>query len=527
MRTILQTDHPQVVVEGALQEAVVLVEVVQEAVEEVQVQVVEERGNNMNRNSFLLMIIFLGIVSTSYSQYVEDALRYTMPNGVITPRASAMNISFHGISDDISALYFNPAGLTLIGKSELSFGLGFTRNSNETSYINTKEILNSNNEYITHAGIAIPVKFDDTKAAIAIGYFLEDDYTNNIQFNGFNPKSTLIQSETTFGPRSEVDNWAYNLYLADAVGSGSNLSFATPYKDSLQQNSFIMESGGLQNVSGGISFDISEYIALGFGITGKWGNYGFRKEYTESDNLGIYSNQSIENRVFDRLDAIEEYTQNVSGINATVGLQARLSDFFRFGVSVKTPTWYQVDENVYARYDAFFKSGHNSEYYQYDFKNSYNLRTPFVYSAGLSIHGQGLTFAAGVQYSDATQLKFSDAHENIMALNNKMLRELVGQTTWGFGLEYNIPLVPVVARASYSRTTSPYQLDIPNANTTNFSVGGGVYIGKNVRLDGVFRWIDYSEQRTNFKSTEDLENYTKYIVNRMPLNISFGVTYRY
>lgn len=474
-----------------------------------------------------VLILFISVFSSLQAQYIEDALRYSLPNGVITPRAAALNISFQGISDDISALYFNPAGLTLIGKSELSFGLGFTTTSNQADFLSVTNDLRSNNEYITHAGLAIPVKFENTKAAIAIGYFLEDDYASNVSFSGFNPQTTMIQGETKFGPRNEQDNWAYKLYLADLIGSGNNTSFVTPYRDSLNQSSLITETGGLQNVSGGISFDVSDYVALGFGITGKWGNYGYRKEYTERDNLGVFSGQSIEGHVFDRLESVENLKQNVSGINATIGLQTRLSDFFRFGVAIKTPTWYQVDESFDARYDAFYKSGHNSEYYKYDGTNSYNLRTPFVYSAGLSIHGQGLTFAAGVQYSDATQLKFSDATDEVMALNNKILLELVGQTTWGFGLEYDIPLVPIVARASYSRTTSPYQVDIPNANITNFAVGGGVYLGKNVRIDGVLRWIDYSEQRTNFKADEEYAKYSSYVVNRMPLNISFGVTYRY
>lgn len=313
------------------------------------------------------------------------------------------------------------------------------------------------------------------------------------------------------------------LYLADQSGN----SFVTPYQDSLQQTSFIAESGGLQNVSGGVAFDVSETVAIGFGITGKWGDYGYRREYSEFDGLNLYSNEAIEGRVFRQLNATENLTQNVSGINATIGLQTRLSNFFRFGVSIKTPTWYQVDESFDTRVDAFYKSGHSSEYYQYSGKNSYNLRTPFVYSAGLSIHGEGLTFAAGVSYSDATQLKFSDAVSEVMALNNRIMLELVGQTTWGFGLEYDIPLVPIVARASYARTTSPYHIDIPNANITNMSIGGGIYVGKNIRLDGVFRWIDYSEQRTNYKSPSELEDYANFIVNRMPLNISFGVTYRY
>ena len=149
----------------------------------------------MFKLSKLVFIVLIASYSISNSQYIEDALRYTSPNGIITPRAAAMNVSFYGISDDISALYYNPAGLTLIGKSELSFGLGFTTTENETDFISTKNLLRTNNEYITHAGIAIPVEFEDTKAAIAIGYFYEDDYNSILNFSGFNPQMTMIQRD--------------------------------------------------------------------------------------------------------------------------------------------------------------------------------------------------------------------------------------------------------------------------------------------------------------------------------------------
>lgn len=152
----------------------------------------------MNKLSKSLLIIFFAAISVSNSQYIEDALRYTMPNGIITPRAAAMNVSFHGISDDISALYYNPAGLSLIGKSEVSFGLGFTNTNNEATFVKTNSLLSSNNEYITHASIAIPMKFDDNTAAIAIGYFLEDDFNSNINFGGLNPRMSMISSEAMF-----------------------------------------------------------------------------------------------------------------------------------------------------------------------------------------------------------------------------------------------------------------------------------------------------------------------------------------
>nr|HPO62130.1 hypothetical protein [Candidatus Kapabacteria bacterium] len=107
---------------------------------------------------FGLLILIFTLAISANAQSIEDALRYTRNNGYITPRAAGLNVSYYGISDDLAALAYNPAGLSLIGKTELSFGFGFSTFSTETNFLNNKIPFNSNDEYITHAGLAVPFK---------------------------------------------------------------------------------------------------------------------------------------------------------------------------------------------------------------------------------------------------------------------------------------------------------------------------------------------------------------------------------
>jgi hypothetical protein len=474
-------------------------------------------------------VIILGILFVPWAlsaQFIEDALRYNGYNSMITQRTAGLNVSYHGISDDYGALYFNPAGMTLISKSELSLGFGFTHNKAEAMFQENINEFSANNEYISHFGIVTPISnMKENRAAVAIGYFRESSFDNNIDFGGFNSGQSYINSETQGGPMDFNDNWAYLLYLNNAITDDNDnlLDFTTPFDDSLHQQTFIRESGGLHNISGGVAFDLNENFAIGFSLTGKWGGYDYDKElveYIDADNSpDYYADTQIEGRSFNRLNHESTIEQIVTGISGSIGIQGRLEEFLRFGATVKFPTWYQVEENFWLNNEATFYNA-DPVFYSYEGENDYNLTTPFVYSAGVSMHVLGLTFSTGVEYSDASQLEFSDAIGEVEALNNDILRQLVGVTTWGFGAEYKVPLMPLMARASFARSTSPYQNDIANASKTYVSLGGSLLIGKQVRIDGVFRWTDVSELRSNYRNAG-------YELTNSPVQIGFGIAYRY
>lgn len=465
-------------------------------------------------------VLFLIFASLSlYSQNVEDALRYALPNGLITTRAAGLNVAYNGIADDMGALFYNPAGMILVGKNELSLGLNFNVNNVQSQYLNNFKDFNANNEGITNAGFISAFDAGNKKYAIGIGYFKESDFHNSYDFSGFNEENTLIRHQAVHGYSG--DNWAEQLELA--------LGGATPYQDSLFQNGSIDSKGGIHTLTGGMAFEINQFVSLGFAFTGKWGGFEYDKNYTEIDNLNHYSQNlgTVPYGDLTELNYFETVDQSVSGISGMVGLQARYEDFLRFGAAVRFPTWYEVEETFRQKADVRYDDGFENSYDSGPLSNGYKITTPFIYSAGLCFHALGLTFSTGVEYSDVTQLQFSDALPEIESLNSIIVRELVGQTTWGFGAEYALPIMPLAVRASYARTTSPYQQDIANANKSWLSLGASLFLGKQVRLDALMRWTDVSEQRVNYGNLDDIANYSTYIITQKPLSISLGLTYRY
>src|SRR6056297_3019482 len=96
----------------------------------------------MKRSILLIAILFM--TASVSAQYIEDGLRYSSHDKSITPRSDALGVSYIGISDDIAASLYNPAGLALIDKSEISFGFGFDRNTTTTNMLGIENDFSSN-----------------------------------------------------------------------------------------------------------------------------------------------------------------------------------------------------------------------------------------------------------------------------------------------------------------------------------------------------------------------------------------------
>ncbi len=471
--------------------------------------------------------IALALLITTISikaQFIEDALRYTMPNSMITPRSASFGVAFYGLSDDISGLIYNPAGILYIGKSELSIGLGFTRNIAETEYLFNNLERRSNSSYVTHFGFAVPVSEFQNKVVAGISYFHENNFLNYFDYSAFNPKSSIINSLTKFGPKDTNTNIPYFLWLA-------NDKFYTPIKDSVQQNVFVNEDGGLHNVTGGFAVSVAENVSVGASISGKFGKYTYYREFKEVDVLNKYNyfdSANYNNIDFNNFTLKENLSQKVSGISGSVGVFATLEKFFRFGATVKFPTFYQIEEEF--RRDAYaqFDDGWKPNPYEpvENSYNSYKITTPFVYAAGVSIKVIDFIFAAGVEYFDVTQLRFTDAPPEVERLNSRIVRELVGQVQWGFGVQYSPPILPFEFRGSFSSITSPYTADIPNATTYIYSLGMSIYVAPNVRLEPTFQLTTNSILRTNYP-TDDDDPAKNYKLNLSQIKIGLQFTYRF
>ncbi len=458
------------------------------------------------------------------AQLIEDGLRWSLTNGVISPRAGALGVSYYGISDDFSAIAYNPAGLSLINKGEVSLGLGFLKNSTTTDYWNNSENLSSNDAYISNIGLVSPIKTTFGNASFAIGYYIESNLDNQMQFSGFNSNSTYIDytakdaKDRNWGIQ---DNFATYLWLADD-------NFNTPIKKDLQQEARISESGGMHNFSGAMAFELNSYLSAGASISSVWGRYKYFRQYSESDINNEY-NQIVgdaetgyQNLDFNRLDVDETLNQSVSGITGRFGLMGRIGNFMRISLNVKFPSALDVEENFSQKATSYFdnKDSYDTTYYG---TNSYSLMTPWVYSIGMSAHFVGATITAGLEYTDASQIEFYNSLDEMQNLNVAIPSDLTGQLKWGVGLEYRIPVIPVVIRGSYNYANSPWVGDNTDYDVKTIAFGAGVYLAKKMRLDFMARLMDYKDMWNVYGSSND----TRLFITRQPIDFGMQFTYRY
>ncbi|MDP2366182.1 MAG: hypothetical protein Q8M94_20720, partial [Ignavibacteria bacterium] len=318
------------------------------------------------------MLFAIATSFTLKAQFIEDALRYSQNNGTYTVRAGALGTAFHGLSDDIGAMMYNPAGLSLLTKSEFTLGLGFAANNTSALFMGANETFKSNNAYFNNIGLVVPINMGDRNASFGIGYFMETNFDNNISFSGINAKSSFVDWQAKNGPGNETgsyaDNLAYHLWLA-----GDDLK--TPIVGGNQQIAFIQEKGGLHSITTGFAMELSKYISAGFTISGKWGRFKYHNKFEEAIVVpNKYTDSSTKQFVYDSLtkktDTIlnqcdfnnmtyeSDLEQNIGGISGSIGIMAKLNKFFRFGVSIKFPSYYSVDEVFSESASATFDSPH-------------------------------------------------------------------------------------------------------------------------------------------------------------------------
>ncbi|MFH1052392.1 MAG: hypothetical protein V1779_15840 [bacterium] len=478
----------------------------------------------------MVIVIWL-LISTNvaFGQNIEDALRFSSSNAIISARAGGLGTSYLGIADDYSSLAFNPAGIALIDKGEISVGFGFMANKTETSFIGTVNPLNTNDAYMSNFGIVAPFKTDAGNAAIAIGHYMESNFDNSMDFEAFNPYSSYIKS---IADNAYENGLAWDENLASYLWLSDDYNY-TPVKDRVYQQAMISENGGLHNLTGGIAFELTQFLSAGFSLTGKWGTYEYLRDYKESDVNNIYQNfdydyDSVNNKYsFYDLDfsefRVDEYIkQDISGVTGAFGIQGKVENFMRFGFTIQFPTAYDISERFSQKGVSYFDNGDKKDT-NYNYENYYSFTSPWIFSGGLSFHFEGLTITSGVEFSDLKQMEFTDANFDLKEINLDIKRLMSNRLKWGIGLEYEIPFLPVSVRGSYNSTTAPYENDIDGAEIISAAFGMGIYLAPNVRLDALGRWSQYSNMWNIYSGNWE----TELVFKRSVLDFGLQLTYRY
>lgn len=479
--------------------------------------------------TIVLLLLALGYSSSS-AQTIDDAVRYSTTTGYITARAGAMGLSYSGIADDYAALYYNPAGLSLLTKNEFSVGLEYMRMNTSTNFLQTTSQLGTSSVSPTNCGFVFPFKTGTGIAAIALGYNYEGSFVNTMEFSAFNTTSSIVQSLMS-ETNDFAKNLAYQVYLADTLGGNGKLH--SPITGNVQQSAFITERGGMHSFTAGGGISLSKSVSAGINVSGKWGSYTYANEYKEADTRNLYMVNDKINFTsvdFTSLTLNSDINQQVSGVNATIGIQGRFDNSLRLGITIRTPTLYRIDETFSRSIVAAFDNGETAtpKYpdgdESYNGRNSYQIITPFVFGASLSYHYEWITLSAAAEYNDLTQIHFDDAQPALLRLNNQILKSLTGSLSYSIGTEVEIPATSLILRAGYSSVSASYINSLAGEEQSIIGVGAGIYLAPNIRLDMLTRFNSYTYPRANYSpGGADAQ----YIYTSSPVQVSAQFVYRY
>jgi hypothetical protein len=464
---------------------------------------------------FASIIIFSGVAR---SQFLSDAVRLASEPIGTGARAIAMGGTGIATANDYSALDWNPAALTLVNFGEINFSLYFKGHNSIASFLGTSANQSLTNTALGSLAYASEVPTSRGHLAFGISYDRVQDYNTTYSFSAVNPHSSFLDTkgfvnDPGFSSRDQTysdylfnlqqNNLAWQLYLTNPIADTLRPNLTTPFGNGgFLQSGTVTEEGGMNALRFGAGIDISENVAIGATVNAFFGSYDYRRVYTEKDINNVFSRQdSFPPKGFQNAEIIDTRHQTQNGFSLKLGLLASPSEHFRLGFTFETPTVFSID-------DQFQRTGKsNFNYASYSstdplqqpdisslnptIVNSYSVTTPMKFAGGAALNIAGLTVCAAADFSDLSQLRYSNADVDLSDLNDAARQNLKAVLNWKLGAEYVIKPFGLILRAGYAMNPSPYKGDPSEFNTKNISGGLGILLSKSAIAEITYRRTSY------------------------------------
>jgi long-subunit fatty acid transport protein len=419
---------------------------------------------------FICLSITL-LTTTTYSQFPEDALRLSFPGMGIGARSLGMGMAYTSVANDYSATYWNPAGLGQAKMNEVSLGLSHLSYGNTSTFLNNNQSFTNSATSVNSLGMVYPFPTRRGSLVFAIGYGREANLTTGLSFKGFNAQSSIIPSLDS--------DLAYELYLIDAQGN-------TPLVDSMEQSGKVLEGGGVNHWTVAGAIEAAPNLFLGVALNFISGSYSYNRTYLESD---IYNKYNVArfgaDYAFTDLALSDVIDADLSGFTAKFGLLYRFRNNMQIGIGVKTPSYYTIRENYSqdgaSTFDVPDSSGRYSYGYQIDATGEYDIASPFVFSAGVSVPVQDLLLAADIEFIDYTQMEFRNASQRLLNMNTDIKELFRPVTNFHIGGEYAFTDLGLQLRGGFAYLPSPYDGD-PESFARKYITGGVGFLVEDVIL---------------------------------------------
>jgi len=234
-----------------------------------------------------------------------------------TAKYNAMAGSIGALGGDISSANVNPAGIGVFITNDLNLTLGVNSNKNTTTLAGKSLNYTINNTDVSNTGGVLTFNLGEMGSKwkfINVGINYATQSLENYSESAGNDNINIVDN---FSIPDKVINYRFLGHAYNREGNQSKMNFAV-----------------------GANYDNRFYLGAGLNF-----HNSFLRQY---DTAGFYSDD--DKSYLDYAKQYTPYEEHSDGFSANIGVIAKLSNQFRVGAALESPTWWSIDR-VYNQYD--------------------------------------------------------------------------------------------------------------------------------------------------------------------------------
>lgn len=418
----------------------------------------------------ILLVLLTTFISVGFAQTTDEVLEWGQYNTGFGIRAAGMGNAYNAAANDYSAIYWNPAGLASLEKSQFSAGLYHNNYQNNGAYAGT-----SNNETqaftkLQNVGIAYPFPVLQGSFVIAFGYQTIHNFGNFTNLKGFSQKSN-------------------DLYFD--YGNNDRVYFDR----SVQQQFRLQNTGGLHQWSMAAAMALSPRFNAGVTLSFYGGQKDYSYDYRQDDVNNVYTLNTPAGVDFDYYAYHQRIKSDFSGFEAKLGGMFQLSPNLQLGTTITFPTSLTIDES-WAENDELAYDDLSIPIDAYDLGSGsfdYIVKMPFKFETGLAFNNDFFTISGSAKYMDWSQLEFQmpanrdiTDYGDLLAENQYTRENYQGVLSYALGAELRPLDGRLMLRGGYRVEPSAFRFNTTNNDRIYYSAGIGYQVDRNTVLNASY-----------------------------------------
>jgi hypothetical protein len=464
----------------------------------------------MKRLSLIILLV-LSIVSISFAQNADDALRYSRLFYSGTARFMSMGGAFTALGGDMSTLSQNPAGLGVFRSSEITITpqLGYFKSLSSFSNSGTGDFLYNFN--LGQAGIVANLKKNESESGLIslnIGYSFNrtSNLNQSIVISGISNTTSLadywVDKSNGFYSDELASSIAdaydaslgWRTYVIDSL-SGSNTSYGTVYSNygdnppsiyGQTMKRTITNTGYMGEHAISIGGNYSNKLFFGATLGINTLSYESKYEHSESTDISLPSQ-------FTDFNYTLYVKDNGTGFNLKLGAIYKPIEILRIGVAFHTPTVYHINRYLNDNISSHFSyAGGNYSASNDALRFSYGLTIPFRFMAGVALQVKKIALLSiDYEFVDYSSSKFFETGDGYDYTDkNQAIKDNLGTTNnIRFGAE--VRLSNIYLRGGYGYYGKAWNALSENNNQDFNSISCGI----GFRENNIFADFGFSTMR--------------------------------